>query len=246
MIAGFFLALFSGHLYVIIVVTVLQVVSFKEVVSIMNVPSRSRSLRFTKSLNWYFLGCAMYFLYGESVIYYFKHILLVDRVLLPFATHHRFISFMLYIFGMCSDSPQTSANTYSSRLCLLRWIASERSLQVPIHYVCVDTHCPLPHRCPGSLCHEQHLRRSDLVLPTCSSGHHKRHLGIHLRYHLWPHPIDQIVTKEDSRRLPRRMVLHGSFRLPVYKHHDSLHLFYMPSQCKFFQSKRPVTALTPI
>jgi phosphatidate cytidylyltransferase len=101
MIAGFFLALFSGHLYVIIVVTVLQVVSFKEVVSIMNVPSRSRSLRFTKSLNWYFLGCAMYFLYGESVIYYFKHILLVDRVLLPFATHHRFISFMLYIFGMC-------------------------------------------------------------------------------------------------------------------------------------------------
>ncbi|QDS71022.1 hypothetical protein FKW77_008043 [Venturia effusa] len=99
MIAGFFLALFSGHLYVIIVVTVLQVVSFKEVVSIMNVPSRSRSLRFTKSLNWYFLGCAMYFLYGESVIYYFKHILLVDRILLPFATHHRFISFMLYIFG---------------------------------------------------------------------------------------------------------------------------------------------------
>jgi len=41
----------------------------------------------------------MYFLYGESVIYYFKHIILVDRVLLPFATHHRFISFMLYVMG---------------------------------------------------------------------------------------------------------------------------------------------------
>jgi hypothetical protein len=41
----------------------------------------------------------MYFLYGESVIYYFKHILLVDRILLPLATHHRFISFMLYIIG---------------------------------------------------------------------------------------------------------------------------------------------------
>jgi len=27
----------------------------------------------------------MYFLYGESVIYYFKHIVLVDKVLLPFA-----------------------------------------------------------------------------------------------------------------------------------------------------------------
>jgi hypothetical protein len=53
----------------------------------------------TKSLNWYFLAITMYFLYGESVIYYFKHILLVDKVLLPFATHHRFISFMMYIFG---------------------------------------------------------------------------------------------------------------------------------------------------
>lgn len=99
MIAVFFFFLFNGHLYMIMIITVIQVMSFKEVVSIMNVPSRSRSLRFTKSLNWYFLGTAMYFLYGESVIYYFKHIVLVDRILLPFANHHRFISFMLYIFG---------------------------------------------------------------------------------------------------------------------------------------------------
>jgi phosphatidate cytidylyltransferase len=41
----------------------------------------------------------MYFLYGESVVYYFKHIVLLDKVLLPFATHHRFISFMLYVIG---------------------------------------------------------------------------------------------------------------------------------------------------
>jgi len=104
MIGGFLGSIYAGHIYVIMIVTALQVISFKEVVSIITVPSRSRSLRFTKSLNWYFLGTAMYFLYGESVIYYFKHILLVDRILLPFATHHRFISFMLYIFGM--SSPQ--------------------------------------------------------------------------------------------------------------------------------------------
>jgi phosphatidate cytidylyltransferase len=99
MIAFFFAALFAGHIYIIIVVTAVQIISFKEVIAISNVPSRERSLRFTKSLNWYFLGTTMYFLYGESVIYYFKHILLVDRVLLPLATHHRFISFMLYIMG---------------------------------------------------------------------------------------------------------------------------------------------------
>lgn len=100
MIAFFFVAMFAGHIYILMIVTAIQIISFKEVIAISNVPSRARSLRFTKSLNWYFLGTTMYFLYGESVVYYFKHIILVDRVLLPFATHHRFISFMLYVFGM--------------------------------------------------------------------------------------------------------------------------------------------------
>lgn len=99
MIAVFFVAMFSGHIYIIGIVTAIQVVSFKEVIAIANVPSRAKNLRFTRALNWYFLGTTMYFLYGESVIYYFKHIVLVDRVLLPFATHHRFISFMLYVMG---------------------------------------------------------------------------------------------------------------------------------------------------
>ncbi|KAI4736134.1 phosphatidate cytidylyltransferase [Aureobasidium sp. EXF-12298] len=99
MIIFFFVAMFSGHIYIIFIVTAIQIISFKEVIAISNVPSRARKLRFTKTLNWYFLGSTMYFLYGESVIYYFKHIILVDKVLLPFATHHRFISFMLYVMG---------------------------------------------------------------------------------------------------------------------------------------------------
>ncbi|KAL1998554.1 hypothetical protein VTN02DRAFT_5971 [Thermoascus thermophilus] len=99
MIAGFFIAMFSGHIYIIAIVTAVQIMSFKEVIAIANVPSKEKNLRFTKSLNWYFLATTMYFLYGESVIYYFKHVLLVDRVLLPLATHHRFISFTLYVMG---------------------------------------------------------------------------------------------------------------------------------------------------
>jgi phosphatidate cytidylyltransferase len=100
MMVGFIGAVLAGHIYIIMLITTIQIVSFKEVVSIIDVPSKARSLRFTKSLNWYFLGTAMYFLYGESMIYYFKHVVLVDKILSPFATHHRFISFMLYICGM--------------------------------------------------------------------------------------------------------------------------------------------------
>lgn len=99
MIGAFFGAMFMGHIYIIGIVTAVQIVSFKEVIAIANVPSRARRLRFTKALNWYWLATTMYFLYGESVIYYFKHIVLVDKVLLPFATHHRFISFVLYVIG---------------------------------------------------------------------------------------------------------------------------------------------------
>lgn len=81
-------------------------------------------------MNWYFFVVSNYFLYGESIIYYFKvgflsgsatslanqkrgnrangscdcfigaqHIVFVDAYFLPFAQNHRFISFMLYVFG---------------------------------------------------------------------------------------------------------------------------------------------------
>lgn len=47
----------------------------------------------------YFFAVSNYFLYGESLIYYFKHIVFVDAYFIPFARHHRFLSFMLYVFG---------------------------------------------------------------------------------------------------------------------------------------------------
>ncbi len=47
----------------------------------------------------YFFVVANYFLYGESIIFYFKHIVFVDAYFLPFARNHRFISFMLYVVG---------------------------------------------------------------------------------------------------------------------------------------------------
>ena len=47
----------------------------------------------------YFLATTMFFLYGESLIYYFKHIVFIDEYFLFFAIHHRFISAVLYLIG---------------------------------------------------------------------------------------------------------------------------------------------------
>ncbi|TAQ88432.1 hypothetical protein B7494_g3215 [Chlorociboria aeruginascens] len=121
MIGAFFGAMFMGHIYIIAIVTAVQIVSFKEVIAIANVPSRARRLRFTKALNWYWLATTMYFLYGESVIYYFKHIVLVDKVLLPFATHHRFISFMLYVIGFVFFVASLQAGHYRFQFTQFAW-----------------------------------------------------------------------------------------------------------------------------
>ncbi|KAL6412132.1 putative CDS1-CDP-diacylglycerol synthase [Ilyonectria robusta] len=117
----FFSALFMGHIYIITIITAVQIVSFKEVIAIANVPSRARSLRSTKSLNWYWLATTMYFLYGETVIYYFKHIVLVDKVLLPLATHHRFISFILYVFGFVCFVASLQAGNYKFQFTNFAW-----------------------------------------------------------------------------------------------------------------------------
>ena len=107
MIGTFFTSMFAGHIYILMIITAVQIISFKEVIAIAQVPQKQKSLPLTKSLNWYFFAITIFYLYGESVIYYFKHVLVVDKILLPFATHHRFISFMMYIMGMASVSPNT-------------------------------------------------------------------------------------------------------------------------------------------
>lgn len=156
--------MFTGHLYIIAIVTVVQVMTFKEVIAITNVPSREKKLEFTKSLNWYFLTTTMYFLYGESVIYYFKHVVLVDAFLLPFAIHHRFISFILYIIGTRASRPHLPISLISPadsnvllRICFLRRIFEERSLQVPVHSICMDPYGTVLGGAPVTFHHKQRL-----------------------------------------------------------------------------------------
>ncbi|KAI8977424.1 cytidylyltransferase family-domain-containing protein [Mycotypha africana] len=99
MIGAFFAILASGHIWVILMVIAISTSVYNEVLQIAQVPAKDSSFKWFKTMSWYFLVTTAYFLYGESIIYYFQHVVLVDRVLLPFATHHRFISFVLYVIG---------------------------------------------------------------------------------------------------------------------------------------------------
>ncbi len=99
MISGFIGILLGGHMWLILLVLAIQIQIYREVISIAYVPSKEMEVPWFRAMSWYFLISTNYFLYGESIIHYFKQHVFVDTFLLPLATHHRFISFSLYYIG---------------------------------------------------------------------------------------------------------------------------------------------------
>ncbi|KAG6811528.1 hypothetical protein H0H92_006961 [Tricholoma furcatifolium] len=108
MIGGFLCLLLLGHAYMILLVMLCQALVYREVTALFSLKTTKsesdvEAIRgkdpWSKTLNWYFFAVTNYFLYGESIIYYFKHVVFVDAQLLPFATNHRMISFILYTIG---------------------------------------------------------------------------------------------------------------------------------------------------
>ncbi|EST05794.1 Phosphatidate cytidylyltransferase [Kalmanozyma brasiliensis GHG001] len=83
---------------------------------------RRRDQLWSKTLSWYFFAAANYFLYGESIIYYFKHIVFVDAYFIPFARHHRFLSFMLYVFGFMAFVSNLKRRNLKYQFGLFCWV----------------------------------------------------------------------------------------------------------------------------
>ncbi|KAJ3073429.1 hypothetical protein HDU98_001550 [Podochytrium sp. JEL0797] len=96
MIASFWMILLLGHAWVVALVTVLHTLVYNEVISIAWVPSKAKRMPWFRTMSWYFLLSTNYYLYGQTVIQYFKQNNFVDS---PLATHHSFVSFLLYVIG---------------------------------------------------------------------------------------------------------------------------------------------------
>ncbi|CAH7666646.1 phosphatidate cytidylyltransferase [Phakopsora pachyrhizi] len=78
--------------------------------------------RWSKVMSWYFFCAVNYFLYGESIIYYFKHVVFIDAYLLPFARHHRFISLLLYLVGFLAFVANLDRGHLRRQFGLFSWI----------------------------------------------------------------------------------------------------------------------------
>ena len=67
-----------GHAYMVILVMLCQTLVYREVTALFSLKRKDggENVRgrdpWSKTLNWYFFAVTNYFLYGESIIYYFK------------------------------------------------------------------------------------------------------------------------------------------------------------------------------
>jgi len=134
MIGGFIALLCMGHPYMILLVMVCQTLVYKEVTALFALRDHGGSVQaeasssgrtgdaWNKTLNWYFFVVTNYFLYGESIIYYFKHIVFIDAYFLPFAKNHRFISFMLYMVGFVAFVANLQKGYLRQQFALFCWV----------------------------------------------------------------------------------------------------------------------------
>ncbi|GFZ46692.1 CDP-DG synthase [Saitozyma sp. JCM 24511] len=132
MIGGFITLLCLGHPYMILLVLLCQALVYKEVTALfdlrdhggaqLDAAAQDKGDRWSKTLNWYFFVVTNYFLYGESIIYYFKHIVFVDAYFIPFARNHRFISFMLYVVGFVGFVANLQRQYLRQQFALFCWV----------------------------------------------------------------------------------------------------------------------------
>ncbi|WFD26878.1 phosphatidate cytidylyltransferase [Malassezia nana] len=163
MIGGFSFILAMGPSYLILLVLILETLVYREVTALFNIPGRtilsvSRSSQgetddedhalsqretdreelWSKTLSWYFFAVCNFFLYGESLTYYFKHIVLVDSFFVQFSRHHRFISFMLYIFGFMAFVSNLKRRNLKHQFALFCWVHMSLMLIVMSSHFIVD------------------------------------------------------------------------------------------------------------
>ncbi|WVQ76851.1 hypothetical protein IAR50_006525 [Cryptococcus sp. DSM 104548] len=129
MVGGFITLLCLGHPYMILLVMLCQALVYKEITALFDLrdhggdaTASEKDESWSKTLNWYFFVVTNYFLYGESIIYYFKHIVFVDAYFIPFARNHRFISFMLYVVGFVGFVGNLQKQHLRQQFALFCWV----------------------------------------------------------------------------------------------------------------------------
>lgn len=100
MISSFSFIVYLGKFAITLLILGIQFKCFHEIITIGYVVYKSHDLPWFRTISWYFLLTSNYYLYGENLIQKFSPLLKHDNTwLMTIVTHHRFISFILYLAG---------------------------------------------------------------------------------------------------------------------------------------------------
>ncbi|KAJ1921584.1 phosphatidate cytidylyltransferase [Mycoemilia scoparia] len=99
MIGGFFMVLAGGPVPIMIMVFGLQLAIYKELIGLASEKNKERDLPWQRALNWYFLLTTEYYLYGHIFNRYMAKVPILGRYAPLMTSHHKFISFTVYLIG---------------------------------------------------------------------------------------------------------------------------------------------------
>ncbi|XP_022094533.1 phosphatidate cytidylyltransferase 2-like isoform X3 [Acanthaster planci] len=122
MVAGFAFIIHYGPVAITGLVLLIEMMCFHEIITIGHAVYRSQDLPWFRTLSWYFLLCANYFVYGQSMKDYFGIVLHRDlEFLQPLIDYYRFIAFWLYMFGFMLFVLSLRKSQYLVQFTLFGW-----------------------------------------------------------------------------------------------------------------------------
>lgn len=158
-ILGFILILLAGHTYCLLLVLAINIMIFKEIITLKQNSQRESKLPYSSLINWYFFGVtelvATYFFLSHRVI--MSSTLNVREIL-----EYYEVQIFNNIWNLCFRNSSICSNP------------KKRAISISIHYVCVDS-CNL---CASSSSehnsYSEYIRRYYLVLFTNGFNYNKR------------------------------------------------------------------------
>lgn len=99
MLVLFGYVIYLGPLALTVVIVCLQLKCFMEIISIGHKDWQQKSLPWWRSINWYFVGVANYYFYGEAFARFIEETSVNSPMIQMIIRHHRFVSICLYMAG---------------------------------------------------------------------------------------------------------------------------------------------------
>lgn len=99
MIGMFVGIILSGHVYISGLITLLQLLSFNEVINLTGEKNYFDDLPWGRVISWYFMVVAMFYHKGEVLFMFLENVGILERVLYRLQSLHRLMAYTLYMGG---------------------------------------------------------------------------------------------------------------------------------------------------